>query len=141
MLAVHATRVRKQCCLSAPVCHFLTMGPAADEVCMSVHILTASGASDVFHMFPLAAQCTETCSIVCTCAAGEMPDFSIPDAEAEYTGDPANKTDQVSHRKHLVQLELQAQAKKVCACPNPATSVGFADCILFSYLEAFQLHQ
>ena len=54
-------------------------------------------------------------------AAAEMPDFSIPATEAEYTGDPDNKTNQVSHRKHLMQLELQAQAKKVCACTHPAS--------------------
>ena len=80
------------------------------RVRLSVHMLTVSKASDVF---PLTARCTNTCSTVCPCAAAEMPDFSIPEAEAEYTGDPANKTDQISHRKHLVQLELQAQAKKV----------------------------
>ena len=43
-----------------------------------------------------------------------MPDFSIPEGEAEYKGDPANKKDQTSHRKHLAQLELQTQLKKVC---------------------------
>ena len=108
---------------------------------MSVHMLTASEASDAVHVFSPMAQCIKTWSIVCTYAAGEMPDFSTPDAEAEYTGDPANKTDQVSHRKHLVHLELQAQAKKVCACPHPATSAGVAHCIVLSYLEVFQLHQ
>ena len=46
-------------------------------------------------------------------AAVEMPDFSIPEGEAEYKGDPANKRDQTSHRRHLAQLELQTQLKKV----------------------------
>ena len=78
----------------------------------NVHVLTASKAFDVF---PLLAQRTKSCCIVCMCAAAEMPAVSIPETEAEYTGDPANKPDQVSHRKHLVQLELQAQAKKVSA--------------------------
>ena len=50
---------------------------------------------------------------MCFGAAAEMPDFSVPEAEANHNGDLADKTDQVSHRKHLAQLELQAQVKKV----------------------------
>ena len=46
-----------------------------------------------------------------------MPDFRVGDGEAEYRGDPANKKDQASHRKHLAQLELQLQCKKVCCVP------------------------
>lgn len=42
-----------------------------------------------------------------------MPDFQIPSTQAEYTGDPSNKKDQMAHRKHLAQLELQVQCKKV----------------------------
>lgn len=49
---------------------------------------------------------------MCCGAAAEMPDFSIPEAEAEHKGDPTDK-DQVSPRTHLAQLELQAQTKKV----------------------------
>ena len=42
-----------------------------------------------------------------------MPDFSVPEEEAEFKGEAGNKRDQTSHRKHLAQLELQAQLKKV----------------------------
>ena len=56
-----------------------------------------------------------------SCAAADVPECSNPEAEAD-----ANKADQASDRKHLRQLELQAQAKKVrpfhisCNC-----SLGF----------------
>ena len=69
------------------------------------------------------------------CAAAEMPDFSIPEADAEYTGDPANNKDQVSHRKQLAQLELQAQVKKVCSY-TAAMSQQIARCISSSPLTA-----
>ena len=48
------------------------------------------------------------------CCVAEMPDFQVPASQAEYSGDPANKKDQMAHRKHLAQLELQMQCKKVC---------------------------
>jgi hypothetical protein len=52
--------------------------------------------------------------------AGEMPDFSIPEAEQEFIGDPDDKKDQANHRKRLAQLEVQQQDKKVpglhCMC-------------------------
>ncbi|DBA92727.1 TPA: hypothetical protein ACH3X1_002933 [Trebouxia sp. C0004] len=43
---------------------------------------------------------------------GEMPDFSIPEAEQEFIGDPDDKQDQANHRKRLAQLEVQQQDKK-----------------------------
>ena len=53
--------------------------------------------------------------------AAEMPDFEIPVAEAEFTGDPADKKSQMAHRKQLAQLELQVQCKKVQSSPAPVT--------------------
>ena len=52
--------------------------------------------------------------------AGEMPDFSIPETDQEFIGDPDDKKDQANDQKRVAQLEAQQQDKKVpawhCMC-------------------------
>ncbi|DBB13479.1 TPA: hypothetical protein ACH3X3_000533 [Trebouxia sp. C0006] len=58
---------------------------------------------------------------------GEMPDFSIPEAEQEFIGDPDDKKDQANHRKRLAQLEVQQQDKKDEWMRDQALRRGSAD--------------
>lgn len=55
--------------------------------------------------------------------AGEMPDFSIPEADQEFIGDPDDKKDQANHRKRLAQLEAQQQDNKVPAMQHVLSSL------------------
>ncbi len=67
--------------------------------------------------------------------AGEMPDFSIPDADQEFMGDPDDKKDQANHRKRLAQLEVQQQDKKV-----PALHCPFA-CMCYKHVQLACMHR
>lgn len=55
-----------------------------------------------------------------------MPDFSLSEADQEFIGDPADKTDQAAHRKRLGQLELQQQLKKVTLVLQPPLPLAAA---------------
>ena len=75
--------------------------------------------------------------------AGEMPDFSIPEADQQFVGDPDDKQDEANHRKRLAQLEAQQQDKKVpalhCVCCLACVHILQACSAFMHTLHAFAM--